>query len=223
MSKALRDGLISKALSLVNSKGWTEFALQQAVLEHSLSPVMSRQLATRAIFPNGEYELVEHVLARHFNDLNERFETGEFSVLSKEAQVVALLKASLEYKAPYIRRWDEAMRLALDNPSTSGPLLWAQWTLISKPLELHSSLPRSSLTALVGHLQSNAEQFMQGDTSLGFEQTWGFLESAAATTLSWETSLETAINYSELLSKTVYRLVEAALPEPAEHINPMPR
>mmetsp|Transcript_32203 Transcript_32203/g.55652 ORF Transcript_32203/g.55652 Transcript_32203/m.55652 type:complete len:145 (+) Transcript_32203:1760-2194(+) len=144
-------------------------------------------------------------------------------MLSKQDQVIAMVKVSLENKGPFIRRWDEAVRLAFENPSVSAPLMWNSWTLFSKPIEDQTTLPRNSLTLLVGQLQCNAEQFMQGDSSADFKRTWEYLESSASVMYSWETSLETTVNYAEILAKSVFRLAESAMPEPAQHINPMPR
>jgi rpsU-divergently transcribed protein len=182
---ALRATALKSALELVKVHGWSDRVLLQAVTDLSLSPVHLTQAAARGLFPNGSYELIEHLFDEWDSRLQQDINATAIQGLRQRDRVILCVRKRLEYEAPYRATWRQAMSLGadFDHITTTASRLWATWGLMLRLTGDESSgvsviqINFYQNCACVGWAFTRAELTLLTDGSPGHEATWQHLQT----------------------------------------------
>ncbi len=178
-----REAILSAALSHVPAHGWTEQALAQAVVTSNLPP------SYIGLVEDKKSELIHYFMI----DCNERLrreissdENQKKLSLLTHAQVIEwMVRTRLEMNIPFVKtnRWHEGMALGalpMNALETAGHLeklvtiIEEAMSMSSSSSSSHQSLGQLERGAL-GAVYVSTELHLLQDTSVGYEQTWRFL------------------------------------------------
>lgn len=130
--QAVRTPILRSALELAKIHGWTDRMLTLAVTQHNLVGVRYMQASARGLFPNGPYELIEHLFDDWDSRLQQDITAEAIKSLSQRERLIMCVRKRLEYEIPYKETWSEAMRLGadFDNFTDTAGRLWTTWALM---------------------------------------------------------------------------------------------
>ena len=130
--QAVRGTILKSALELAKIHGWTDRVLTLAVTQHHLVGVRSIQASARGLFPNGPYELVEHLFDEWDQRLQQDITAAAVATLTQRERLIFCVKKRLEYEIPYRETWSEAVRLGadFDHFTLTASRLWHTWALM---------------------------------------------------------------------------------------------
>lgn len=172
-----REAILRAALAHVKTEGWSKEALAAGAADVGLPAV------AQGMFEGGAVELAHYVMRRGNEAMASHLASLDLATMSVNARIKEGVKARLEFLAPYLPFWPQAMALgALPSalPTTLHLLgimadeVW--WHAGDRSTDLNWYSRRLLLMGVYGA----TEAFMLTDSSPGFEDTWRFLDHRLA-------------------------------------------
>lgn len=167
--------VLDRALTHVQSYGWSRAALERGARDLDLSPALLGSL------DHGPADLVRHFNRKCNDYLHEKLNRNKREELDTDMHGLLLfgLKTRLSMLIPYIDNWSEAMALlskpetlpyALENGTSIADIVWAFAGDASADLTWYTK--RAILMGIYG----SAEMYMLTDSSEGCAETFKFVE-----------------------------------------------
>jgi ubiquinone biosynthesis protein COQ9 len=171
---ALKQRILTRALTHVPDYGWSDEALMHALAEEGLAATAF------GMFPKGAADLVEHFVAGANAATIDRIQDHpEFDTMRTPDLLKAAIKMRLEYNIPYLPRLSQSLAVAL-RPDALLPLASHVGWLVDDLWHLAGDKSTDSTwytkRATLGAVYVSAELYMIGDKSPGFKNTWAFLD-----------------------------------------------
>ncbi|KAI9149868.1 Ubiquinone biosynthesis protein coq9, mitochondrial [Blastocladiella emersonii ATCC 22665] len=174
----VRQTLLSTALSLVPEHSFTDKAIAEAAKLHNFPPTI------RGLAPHGTRDLIEHLFEEGISVVRAEHELLLAENPDKKPgmtkTVTHLSRKRLEFMAPYIQQWPEAVKV-LAHPTNVPFALHHLHKLVDEMWFLagDKSYDTNYYTkrALLAGVYSSTELFMTTDRSPGYANTWAFLDA----------------------------------------------